>query len=201
MKLSVFCGVSVDGFLARPNHTLDFLDAGGQEPHGFEEFYDSVDVIVIGRKTFEVVLTFGKWAYGKKPVVVLSSHPLDFSSVNGGVIEQMSGEPANIVMQLKERGFKHAYIDGGITIQRFLGAGLIDRLVVTRVPVLIGQGIPLFGPVPRDIALHHVATRCYRGGLVQSEYECGTPPKNQAPTKTARTRRTKKPSGDKRKSH
>lgn len=173
MKLSGFCGVSVDGFLARPNHALDFLRAGEQEPHGFEEFYAGVDVVVIGRKTFEVVLTFDKWFYGNKPVVVLSSHPLDFSSVKGGVVEQMAGEPAEIMTQLKARGFKHAYIDGGITIQRFLAAGVIDRLVITRVPVLIGDGIPLFGPVPRDIGLRHVATRCYNGGLVQSEYEVG----------------------------
>lgn len=170
MKLSVFCGVSVDGFLARPDHALDFLDAGGQEPHGFEEFYDSVDVVVIGRKTFEVVLTFGKWFYGKKPVVVLSSHPLDFSSIEDGAVEQMSGEPAEIVKQLESRGFKHAYIDGGITTQRFLAAGCIDRLVITRVPVLIGAGIPLFGALPRDITLRHIETRCYKGGLVQSEY-------------------------------
>jgi len=174
MRLSVFCGVSVDGFLARPNHALDFLDSGGQVPHGFEEFYGSVDVVVIGRKTFEVVLTFGKWFYGKKPVVVLSSRPLDFSSVKRGVVSQMSGEPAEIAAQLKARGFKHAYIDGGITIQRFLAAGVIDRLVVTRVPVLIGEGIPLFGPLPQDIPLRHVATRTYEGGLVQSEYEPGT---------------------------
>jgi dihydrofolate reductase len=171
MKLSVFCGVSVDGFLARPNHALDFLDAGGKEPHGFEEFYGSVDVVVIGRRTFEVVLTFGEWPYGTKPVVVLSSAPLDFSSVKGGVVEQLSGEPAEIVTQLEARGFKHAYIDGGITIRRFLAAGVIDRLVITRVPVLIGAGIPLFGPMPRDITLRHVATRTYNGGLVQSEYE------------------------------
>ena len=176
MKLSVFCGVSVDGFLARPNHALDFLDAGGQEPHGFEEFYDSVDVVVIGRKTFEVVLTFGKWFYGKKPVVVLSGRPLDFSSIEKGVVEQMSGEPAEIAAKLKACGFKHAYIDGGITIQRFLAAGLIDRLVITRVPVLIGEGVPLFGPLPRDVGLRHVATRCYGGGLVQSEYEVGAQP-------------------------
>lgn len=173
MKLSVFCGVSVDGFLARPNHALDFLDAGGQGPHGFEEFYRSVDVLVIGRRTFEVVLTFGGWPYSKKPVVVLSSRPLDLSGVKGGVVEQMSGEPSEIVKKLKARGFKHAYIDGGITIQRFLAAGSIDRLVITRVPVLIGVGIPLFGTLPQDIRLHHVATRCYKGGLVQSEYETG----------------------------
>jgi dihydrofolate reductase len=163
--------VSVDGFLARPDHALDFLDTGDQEPHGFEEFYASVDVVVIGRKTFEVVLTFGQWSYGKKPVVVLANGPLDFSSIKGGVVEQMSGEPAEIAAQLKARNFQHAYIDGGITIQRFLAAGCIDRLVITRVPVLIGAGVPLFGPVPRDIRLRHVATRCYSGGLVQSEYE------------------------------
>jgi dihydrofolate reductase len=173
VKLSVFCGVSVDGFLARPNHALDFLRAGEQVPHGFEKFYRSVDVVVIGRKTFEVVLTFGKWFYGKKAVVVLSGRTLDFSSVKGGVVEQMSGEPLHIAAQLKKRGFKHAYIDGGITIQQFLAAGLIDRLVITRVPVLIGKGIPLFGEVPKDIGLQHVATRCYKGGLVQTEYRPG----------------------------
>jgi len=104
--------------------------------------------------------------YGKKPVVVLSSGPLDFSWIKGGVVEQMSGEPTEIAAALKKRGFKHAYIDGGITVQRFLAAGLIDRLVITRVPVLIGAGIPLFGPVPRDVVLRHVATTTYKGGLV-----------------------------------
>ena len=201
MKLSVFCGVSVDGFLARPNNALDFLSAGEQEPHGFEEFYGSVDVVVIGRKTFEVVLTFGKWFYGKKPVVVLSSAPLDFSSVKGGVVEQMSSEPAEIVTQLKARGFKHAYIDGGITIQRFLAAGLVDRLVITRVPVLIGAGIPLFGPVRRDINLRHVATRCYNGGLVQSEYEVGAALRTRARKKGTLASRTKTLAGLKQQSN
>ncbi len=171
MRLSVFCGVSVDGFLARPDGTFDFLDAGGQEPHGFEEFFSSVDVMVIGRKTFEVVLGFGGWAYGKKPVVVLSSHPLDFSSIPDAVVEQMSGDPADIATRLEARGLQHAYIDGGLTIQRFLAAGLINRLIITRVPVLIGAGIPLFGSIPHDIMLNHIATRSYKGGLVQTEYE------------------------------
>jgi dihydrofolate reductase len=174
IKLSVFCGVSVDGFLARPDDALDFLDTGGQEPHGFEEFFDSVDVVVIGRRTFEVVQKLGHFAlYGKKPVVVLSSRPLDFSLVKGGTLLQMSGEPTEIVRQLKGRAFQHAYVDGGITIQRFLTAGCINRMVITRVPVLIGEGIPLFGRVPRDVALRHVATRSYPDGLVQSEYEVG----------------------------
>jgi dihydrofolate reductase len=171
LRLSVFCGVSVDGFLARRDHGLDFLDAGGQEPHGFEDFYATVDVLVMGRKTFDIVVKFGKWFYGKKPVIVLSNGSLDFSWIKGGVVEQMSGEPAAIVAQLAARGFQHAYIDGGLTIQQFLAAGLIHRLTITRVPVLIGEGISLFGPVPHDIKLRHAATRSYGSGLVQSEYE------------------------------
>jgi dihydrofolate reductase len=148
------------------------LHTGEQEPHGFKEFLASVDVVVIGRRTFDVVLKLGHLAlYGKKPVIVLSSRPLDFSSVKGTMVEQMSGEPTEIVKQLNSRGFKHAYIDGGLTIQRFLATGLIDRLVITRLPVLIGAGIPLFGPLPRDVSLRHVVTRSYSGGLLQSEYE------------------------------
>ena len=167
--------MSLDGFLARRDDTFDFLLTGEQVPHGFEEFLASVDVVVMGRRTFEVVLKLGYLAtYGKKPMMVLSSRPMDFSSVKGGVLEQISGEPTEIVKQLESRGFKHAYRDGGITIQRFLAAGLINRLVVTRVPVLIGEGISLFGPVPRDINLHHVATSAYKDGLVQSEYEVGS---------------------------
>jgi dihydrofolate reductase len=170
MKASVFVGTSVDGFIARRNHDLDFLPES-PEPHGYEEFFASVDAIVIGRNTFEKVLTFGGWAYGKKRVVVLSSRPLDLSVVKDGVVEQLGGTPAEVVAQLEARGVQHAYIDGGITVQRFLSAGLIQRLTVTRVPVLIGDGIPLFGSLPHDVRLKHIATRTYPSGLVQSEYE------------------------------
>jgi len=170
MTASVFIGSSVDGFIARPNGELDFLPEGG-EPHGYDEFIASVDAIVIGRKTFETVLAFQAWPYGDKRVVVLSSRPVDFSAVRGGVVEQMAGPPAEIVSQLAARGIKHLYIDGGVTIQGFLRAGAIQRLIITRVPVLIGEGIPLFGSLPRDIRLRHVATRHYASGLVQSEYQ------------------------------
>jgi len=171
----VFCGVSVDGFLARPDDTFDFLNTAEQEPHGFKEFLASVDVIVIGRRTYEVVLKLGHLSlYGKKQVIVLSSRPVDFPAGKGATVEQASGEPAGVIKQLEARGFKHVYLDGGVTIQRFLAAGCVDRLVVTRVPVLIGTGISLFGPVPHDIPLRHVATHSYAGGLVQSEYEIGT---------------------------
>ena len=174
MTASVFIGTSVDGFIARPNDDLDFLPEGGGEPHGYNEFIASVDAIVIGRKTFEKVLTFGAWPYGEKRVVVLSSRPVDLSVARGGVVEQMAGAPADIVSQLGARGVHNLYIDGGITIQRFLRAGLIQRLIITRVPVLIGEGVPLFGALPHDIRLRHVATRHYPSGLVQSEYEVGS---------------------------
>jgi len=163
-------GTSLDGFIARRNDDLDFLPPGGGEPHGYDEFIASVDAIVIGRKTFEKVLTMGPWAYGDKRVVVLSSRPLDLSKAAGGVVEQMAGTPAEIVSQLAATGARHLYIDGGITIQRFLRAGLIQRLIITRVPVLIGEGVPLFGALPHDIRLRHVATRHFPSGLVQSEY-------------------------------
>jgi hypothetical protein len=105
MKLSVFCGVSVDGFRARPDDALGFLHTGEQEPHGFKEFLASVDVVVIGRRTFDVVLKLGHLAlYGKKPLVALSGRPLDFSSAKDGVVEQMSGEPGEIATRLEARG-------------------------------------------------------------------------------------------------
>ncbi len=170
MTASVFVGTSLDGFLARPNGDLDFLPVDGGEPHGYDEFVASVDTIVIGRRTFETVLGFGAWPYGRKRVVVLSGRPVDLGAVRGGNVERMTGPPAEIVATLEASGARHLYVDGGITIQGFLRAGLIHRIVVTRVPVLIGQGIPLFGSLPRDVRLRHVMTRSFPSGLVQSEY-------------------------------
>ena len=168
MKASVYVGTSLDGFIARVNGDLDFLPPGGGEPHGYSEFMATVDALVIGRKTFETVLTFDQWPYDK-PVFVLSTRPL-LPIRSDARVERLSGHPADIVAQLAARGIGHIYVDGGITIQHFLDAGLIQRLIITRVPVLIGSGIPLFGPVTRDIAVTHVATRQYASGLVQSEY-------------------------------
>ena len=173
MTVSVFVGTSVDGYIARPNGDLDFLPAGGGEPHGYDEFMASVDALVIGRKTFETVLAFAVWPYGDKRVVVLSSRPVDLSAVRGGVVEQMAGPPAEIVSKLAASGAHHLYVDGGVTIQGFLRAGLVHRLIITRVPVLIGEGIPLFGALPSDIRLHHVETAHYPSGLVKTEYRVG----------------------------
>ncbi|MES2148291.1 MAG: dihydrofolate reductase family protein [Pseudomonadota bacterium] len=169
MKASVFVGVSVDGFMARADGSFDFLPEGGGEAHGYDEFMASVDALVIGRKTYQTVLAFEQWPYGDKPVFVLSSGALA-AAPPGARVEHLCGEPAALVAQLDARGIGHAYIDGGNTIQRFLAAGLIERLIVTRVPVLIGQGIALFGALAHDVQLQHVATHHYPSGLVQTEY-------------------------------
>lgn len=169
MRASVFVGVSVDGFMARLDGSYDFLPTEPEE-HGYEAFFASVDALVIGRGTFETVLAFDTWPYADKRVVVLSSRPLDLSKVRAHPVEQMGGDPREIVAKLDAQGVKHAYVDGGVTIQRFLRAGLIESLIVTRVPVLIGGGRPLFGALDGDVKLRHVATRSYPTGLVQSEY-------------------------------
>ncbi|HEX6407466.1 MAG TPA: dihydrofolate reductase family protein [Gemmatimonadales bacterium] len=170
MKATVFIGISLDGFIARVDGGLDWLPQDGGEEHGYEAFMATVDALVIGRKTYETVLTFDAWPYGEKPVYVLSTRSLKPPPSNARM-EQLSGDPHDIVRQLEERGVDHIYVDGGITIQGFLRAGLIQRLIITRIPVLLGEGIPLFGPLPHDVRLEHVATRQYRTGLVQSEYQ------------------------------
>jgi dihydrofolate reductase len=169
MQASVFVGVSVDGYIARVDGALDFLPAGGGEPHGYEEFIASVDALIIGRHTYEVVLPFDPWPYAQMPVFVLSTKPLR-PAPKGAVVERLSGPPLEIVSILSGRGFKHAYVDGGLTVQAFLDARLIQRMTITRVPVIIGSGIPLFGATTRDIPLRHVATTQYGSGLVKSEY-------------------------------
>ena len=169
MKVSVFVGTSLDGFIARANGSFDFLPAGGGEPHGYDEFIATVDALVIGRNTLEAILNFASWPYGEKPVFVLSTRALAPIPL-GAVVERVSGAPGEIVSQLSARGIRHIYVDGGITIQRFLRAGLIQRITITRVPVLIGEGIHLFGELPHDIKLEHIETRQYASGLVKSEY-------------------------------
>ncbi|MBI4917236.1 MAG: dihydrofolate reductase [Acidobacteria bacterium] len=172
MQASVFIAASLDGYIARANGDLDWLEPpeGGEHgEHGYEEFIATVDALVVGRNTYDKVLTFDAWPYGERPVFVLSTRELA-PPPGGAVVERMAGEPAEIVARLAARGLRHLYVDGGITIQRFLRAGLIQRLVINHIPVLLGAGIPLFGALERDVVLRHVATRQYSGGLVQSEY-------------------------------
>ena len=176
MKCSVFIATSFDGFIAREDGALDWLPADGDvEEHGYDAFIATVDVLVMGRLTYETVLGFDAWPFGAKPVVVLSSRPIDVPEPLRGTVEASALAPRALVAALAERGFTHAYVDGGRTIQGFLRDGLIQRIVVTRIPVLLGRGIPLFGPLAGDVLLRHVATQSWPSGLVQSTYDVAPP--------------------------
>jgi dihydrofolate reductase len=174
IKASVFIATSLDGFIARSNGDLDWLteaqSASTEQDYGYQEFMDTVDTIVLGRNTFELVLTFDTWPYGGKKVVVLSSKPSAVPPHLVDSVEWLSLPPQQLVERLAARGVTHLYVDGGKTIQGFLRAGLIDELIITRVPILIGTGVPLFGPLDRDVKLTHLATRQFENGFVQSKY-------------------------------
>ena len=179
MKASVYIATSLDGFIARENGDLDWLPGSdgeaadsddNQDDFGFKAFMDSVDVLVMGRNTYDKVLSFGQWPYGNKRVIVLSRTLTEISSDVPETVELRSSSPVELVQELQEAGANHLYIDGGKTIQGFLNAGLIQELIITRVPVLIGRGAPLFGPVEKDVMLQHVETRSFDNGFVQSKY-------------------------------
>lgn len=177
MSCHVFIATSLDGFIARPDGSLDWLPQPSGEAeaddHGYSAFMADIDAVVMGRNTFDVVLGFGGWHF-TTPVVVLSSRPLTVPAELEGKVFAMAGGPAEIVAACAARGWHELYIDGGVTIQRFLRAGLVARVIITRVPVILGKGLPLFGAEPHDISLDHVRTTAYPTGLVQSEYAVRT---------------------------
>jgi dihydrofolate reductase len=174
IKASVFIATSLDGFIARSNGDLDWLtgaqSASTEQDYGYQGFMDTVDTIVLGRNTFELVLTFDSWPYSGKKVVVLSSRPDAVPPHLVDDVEWLSLPPQRLVERLAAQGVTHLYVDGGKTIQGFMRAGLIDELTITRVPILIGTGVPLFGPLNHDVRLTHIATRQFESGFVQSKY-------------------------------
>jgi len=174
IKASVFIATSLDGFIARADGALDWLSVGEsastEQDYGYQEFMHSVDTIVIGRNTFEPVLTFDTWPYSGKKVVVLSSGPSAVPPHLTDSVEWLSLSPQRLAERLASQGATHLYVDGGKTIRGFLNAGLINELIITRIPILIGSGIPLFGPLNHDIKLMHIATRQFENGFVQSRY-------------------------------
>lgn len=176
VRTSVYIATSLDGFIAREDGELDWLavaDEGKDDPsedYGYGAFFETVDALVMGRATYEKVLTFGTWPYASRTVVVLSSRPLEVPERLAATVRGSDAAPAEVLRELADGGHRHAYIDGGRTIQGFLAAGLVDRLIVSRIPILLGTGRPLFGPLPADVRLRHVRTKAFSSGLVQSEY-------------------------------
>ncbi len=180
MKITVFSAISMDGFIARRDGRLDWLpgsdgtvQAGMEnEDFGYGELFSKTDALVLGRNTFEFVRGAGEWPYGNKPVVVLSQSLRKLPAGLPAAVQLMSGNPDELTAVWELQGWKHIYLDGGKTVQQFLRAGLVTELIITRVPVLIGTGIRLFGSLDKDLVLHHKETRSWDNGFVQSRYRC-----------------------------
>jgi len=175
MKVSVFVATSLDGFIARRDGSIDWLNAANAtmpegEDCGFRAFLDSVDTLIMGRKTYEQVLSFGQWPYGRTPVVVLSHNAINIPAHLADTVTHFTGAPQALLDRLAAQGVEHVYVDGGSTIQGFLAQSLIDEITITRIPVVIGDGIPLFPQTKQDILLTHSRTISYTFGFVQSTY-------------------------------
>jgi dihydrofolate reductase len=171
---SVFIAASLDGFIARPDGGLDWLDAvqSPGEDYGFGEFFSSIDTLVLGRRTYEWALGFGGWPYAGKRVAVLTHRPGE--PRHGETF--LAGDPAAIVERLGREGARHLYVDGGATIARFLEAGLVDDLTISILPVLLGDGIRLFPGRPPETRLALVESRAFPSGLVRLRYRAGSRP-------------------------
>lgn len=169
----VFIATSLDGYIARPDGGIDWLlerDAAGED-HGYDAFIADKDMIVMGRGSYEKVATFDSWPYDR-PVLVLSSQLAGTAVPEAlrGKVRFADMAPAAAMEELAQAGVRRVYVDGGRVVQSFLRAGLIEDMVITTVPVLIGAGRPLFGELPADRGLALVASRSFPSGLVQSTY-------------------------------
>ena len=171
IKVSVYIATSLDGFIARKNGEIDWLTGGesGQD-YGYAEFISGIDHIVMGRNSYEKVLTFGGWPYEKK-VIVLTSRDLPIPPDLKNRVETLSLAPRHLTAELERRGASHIYLDGGNTIQRFLREHLVNEMTITTLPVLIGEGLPLFGSLEHDIRLELLKSSFFASGFVQNKYK------------------------------
>lgn len=165
--------MTLDGFVARPDHTLDWLmkqDTEGED-HGFDAFLDAIDVIVMGSGSFRTVLGFDTWVY-TKPVIVLSHAltPADIPARLDGKAAISTETPEALMTRLGTEGIKRVYVDGAAVVQSFLSAGLIHDLKVTLVPILIGRGIRLFGDTGCDMDLDLQSVERFPSGLIDTVY-------------------------------
>lgn len=175
IKVSVFMAKSLDGFIARADGDVNWLHAGEPLPEGddagYAAFFETIDMLVMGRGSFEKVLTFDPWPYGATPVTVMSSSLTEVPEALRSTVKISTATPTDLLKSLQEQGYSHVYLDGGRVIQSFLRAGLVDEMTLTTIPVLIGGGRPLFGELAQDIHLKHVTTRTWANGMVQTTYQ------------------------------
>ena len=169
----IFIATSLDGYIADEEGSIDFLETGKtqeDEDTGFDAFMEEGDALVMGRGTYEAVMSFGVWPY-EAPVFVLSRSLEYLPEELSGRAEIIEGTPAEVTSALNERGFDRLYIDGGLTIQSFLEDDMIDRMIITRIPILLGAGRPLFSQMTEPAIFRHVETTLIGERAVTSEYE------------------------------
>lgn len=175
----VFIAVSLDGNIARSNGSIDWLTGlappTGGEDYGYLAFMKAVDTIIMGRKTYETAMSFSNWPYKGKQTIVLTKTGVTIPTELQKVVRISSDSPKVIVEKLEDSGSAGVYVDGGQTIRSFLQAGLIDEMTITWTPILIGNGIPLFGEMGNDVELNLVRSRSYTNGFVQSTYKVRRP--------------------------
>ena len=172
MKNSVYIATSLDGYIADKNGGIDWLNEipnPDNNDFGFTDFMENIDAIVMGRNTFQQVLTFGVWPY-TKPVWVLSSSLNKIPDELSNKVKILNCNPPDLVKRLNEEGLHNLYIDGGLLIQSFLTEDLIDELIITTIPILLGGGIPLFGELNNSLKFGHVKTEVLLNSLVKSTY-------------------------------
>lgn len=169
----VYIATSIDGYIAKTDGGIDWLNEipnPDGDDYGFFEFMKRIDGILMGRSTYEIVMDFEKWFY-PKPVFVLSNSWTELPGKWAHKAELIKGNTADeILAELHSKGINNIYVDGGKTIQTFLAADKIDEMIITRVPILLGAGIPLFTPNLPELRFEHTGTETYHGGLVKSSY-------------------------------
>jgi dihydrofolate reductase len=167
-RCSVYIAASLDGFIARANGAIDWLSVVERpgEDYGFKDFFDSVDALVMGKKTYETALGFDTWPYAGKRVVVLT-HSARAPRYGEEIV---SGDLTELTERLGSEGVKHVYVDGGSVIAQFLAARLIDDVTLSVIPILLGEGVPLAPRIGRDVALELTGHRAFESGLVQLRY-------------------------------
>ncbi len=170
-RTAAFLGMSLDGFIAGPQGELDWLGRQGGPPEdlGFETFLAGVDLVLMGRATWDVVRAFPTWPYGEKPVIVLSHRP--GVALHGERF--LAGAPAEVLARLEAEGVRRAYVDGGAVVSQFLAAGLLDELTTSVLPVVLGAGIRLFQETGPERWLQLLEHRAWPSGLVQLRYVAG----------------------------
>lgn len=179
----VFIATSIDGFISEPDGGLDWLTdpppetrhaaahQGQDAPPGYEEFTTAMSHLVMGRGTYEKVLTFNRWPYDRLEVLVISTTLPQASDDRVTVLRSL----ADACSRLETDRATAVYVDGGQIVSQFLAAGLIDELTIARAPVILGDGLPLFHALPHPIRLLHEGTSTTNTGMTNTRYRVDRP--------------------------